>query len=68
MSWRDRLLMKLMGNKIVIRIMSVPIVVKILTKETQAFLWVMSLFSRKKKEAQPDQSQPSDSGNITASR
>ena len=67
MSWRDRLLIKLMGNKIVIRIMSVPIVVKILTKETQAFLWVMSLFRRKKKEAQLDQSQPSDSGNITQS-
>jgi hypothetical protein len=67
MSWRDRLLMKMMGNKVVIRIMSIPIVMTILTKETQAFMWVISLFSRKKKETQPDQSQPSDSGNVTPS-
>ncbi len=62
MSWKDRLLIKLMGNKLVIKIMSMPIVMKILTKETQAFLWVSSLFKRKKSEAQPDQAQPQESG------
>lgn len=63
MSWKDRLLIKLMGNKLVIKIMSIPIVIKILTKETQAFLWVISLFTRKKGEAQTDQAQPPESGN-----
>lgn len=62
MSWKDRLLIKLMGNKLVIKIMSIPIVVKILTKETQAIVWVISLFKRKKTEAQPDQTQPQASG------
>jgi hypothetical protein len=54
MSWRDKLLLKIMGNKVVIKIMSIPIVIKIITVEMKAFMWVMSLFSRKKKEAQPD--------------
>ena len=45
------MLMKMMGNKVVIKIMSIPIVITVLTKETQAFMWVISLFSRKKKEA-----------------
>lgn len=58
MSWRDKMLMKLMGNKLVIKIMSIPIVVKILTMETQALMWVISLFKRKKAETQPDQAQP----------
>jgi hypothetical protein len=57
------MLMKLMSNRVVLRIMSIPIVMKIITAEIKAFMWVMSLFSRKKKEAQPDQSHPSDSGN-----
>jgi len=52
------MLMKLMGNKLVIKIMSIPIVVKILTMETQALMWVISLFKRKKAETQPDQAQP----------
>ncbi len=56
MSWKDKLMLKMMGNKLVIKMMSIPIVVKILTLETQAFMWVISLFSRKK--AQPDQGQP----------
>ena len=48
MSWKDRLLIKLMGNKLVIKLMSIPIVVKVLTKETQALIWIMSPFSKKK--------------------
>jgi hypothetical protein len=60
MSWRDKLLLKIMGSTVVIKIMSMPIVVKILTVETRAFLWVASLFSREKKAAQPDQSHPFD--------
>jgi hypothetical protein len=59
--------MKIMGNRVVLKIMSIPIVIKIMTIEMKAFMWVASLFSRKKKEAQPDQSQPSDSGNTTQS-
>jgi hypothetical protein len=67
MSWRDKLLLKIMGNRVVLKIMSIPIVVKIITVEMKAFMWVMSLFSRKKKETQPDQSHPSDSGSSTGS-
>ncbi len=48
MDWRDRLMMKLMGNRVVIKIFSIPIVVKILTVETQAFIWVVSKFKSKK--------------------
>ena len=43
------MLMKLMGNRAVIKIMSIPIVMKIITVEMKAFMWVASLFSRKKK-------------------
>lgn len=43
------------------KIMSIPIVVKIMTIEMKAFMWFMSLFSRKKK-TQPYQSHPSDAG------
>jgi len=67
MGWRDKLLMKIMGNRVVLKIMSIPIVVKIMTIEMKAFMWVMSLFSRKKKELQPDQSDPSDAGNSAPS-
>jgi hypothetical protein len=54
MSWRDKLLLKIMGNRVVLKIMSIPIVVKIMTIEMKAFMWVMSLFSTKKKEAHQD--------------
>jgi len=63
MSWRDKLLLSVMSNRVVLKIMSIPIVVKIITAEMKAFMWVMSLFSRKKKEPQSNQSHPSDSGN-----
>lgn len=67
MSWRDKLLLKIMGNRVVLKIMSIPIVVKLMTVEMKAFMWIMSLFSRKKKEAPPDQGAPSDSGNTAPS-
>jgi hypothetical protein len=60
MSWRDKLLLKITGSTVVIKIMSIPAVVKMLTVETRAFVWAASLFSGKKKEAQPDQSHPFD--------
>jgi len=61
------LLMKLMGNRVVIKIMSIPIVMKIITVEMKAFIWVVSLFSRKKKETQTEQGQPPESGNVPPS-
>jgi hypothetical protein len=63
MSWRDSLLLKIMSNRVVLKIISIPIVMKIITLEMKAFMWVTSLFGRKKKEEQPDQSNPSDSAN-----
>ena len=42
------MLMKMMSNRTVIKIMSIPIVIKIITVEMKAFMWVASLFSRKK--------------------
>ena len=56
MSWKDRLLIRIMGNRLVIKILSFPIVIKILTKMTQAVLWFISLFKRKKTPT--DQTQP----------
>jgi len=67
MSLRDRLLMKIMSNKVVLKIMSVPIVVKIITAEMKAFMWITSIFNRKKKVQQPEGSQPSDSEKTTVS-
>lgn len=61
MSWRDKLLLKVMGNKVVLKIMSIPIVIKIITVEMKAIMWLMSPFSRKKKEEQPEQSPSSES-------
>ncbi len=49
------MLMKIMGNRVVLKIMSIPIVMKIITVEMKAFMWVMSLFSRKKKETPTEQ-------------
>jgi hypothetical protein len=49
MRWRDRLLLKIMGNRVALKVMSIPIVIKIITAEMKAITWVVSLFSRKKK-------------------
>jgi hypothetical protein len=62
MRWRDRMLMKMMSNRVVLKIMSIPIVMKIITVEMKAFIWVMSLFSRKKKATPTEQGQPPESG------
>ena len=51
MSWKDRLMLEMMSNKLVIKILSIPIVVKVLTKLTEMFISVTSLFKRKKKES-----------------
>ena len=50
MKLKDRLLMAAMGNKVVLKVFSVPIVMKILTKETQAIVWVISPFKKKQEE------------------
>jgi len=55
------MLMKIMSNRVVLKIMSIPIVMKIITWEMKAFMWVASLFSRKKKET-PTEGQPPESG------
>ena len=52
----------MMSNRVVIKIMSIPIVMKIITVEMKAFMWVMSLFSRKKKETPTEQGQPPEPG------
>ena len=48
MSWQDRLMMKMMGNKLIIKIFSIPIVLKVLMWETKVFVSIISLFKRKK--------------------
>ena len=48
MSWKDRLIMKLMGNKIIIKIFSIPIVLKIMMWATKVVFSFMSLFRGKK--------------------
>ncbi|UCC61159.1 MAG: hypothetical protein JSV02_04875 [Dehalococcoidia bacterium] len=50
MGWRDRLIMKMMGNKLVIKIFSNPTVLKIMMWEAQVIMSIISLF-RGKKEA-----------------
>jgi hypothetical protein len=52
MSSKDKLLIRLMSNKLVLKSMSIPIVVKILTMETKAVVWIMSPFSKKKSQAE----------------
>ena len=51
MSWKDRLIMKFMGNKLIIKIFSIPIVLKIMMWETQIFMSIIGLFKGKKKVA-----------------
>ena len=51
MNWTDRLMMKILGNKLAIKILSIPIVLKVLMWETRVFMSVISLFKRKKKAA-----------------
>jgi hypothetical protein len=62
------LLLKIMGSRVVLKIMSMPIVMKIVTMEMKAIMWVMSLFSRKKKETLTEQGQPPESGSPPPTR
>ena len=48
MSWQDRLLLKMMSSKIVIRIFSNPVVIKGITLEMRVCMCIVSLFKRKK--------------------
>ncbi len=50
MRWQDRLMLKMMTNKLVIKIFSIPIVLKVMMWETNVFLSIMSLFKGKKAE------------------
>ena len=51
MNWTDRLMVKMLGSKLVIKILSIPIVLKVLMWETRVFMSVISLFTRKKEAA-----------------
>ena len=48
MRWQDRLMLKMMSNKVIIWIFSKPVVIKIMMWETKVILSIMSLFKRKK--------------------
>jgi len=48
MGWRDRFIMKMMGNKLVIKIFSNPTVLKIMMWEAQVIMSIISVFKRKK--------------------
>ena len=63
MSWRDKMLLKIMGNRVVLKIMSNRIMMKIITVEMKAIMWLMSPFTKKKTEGQPEQGPPANSGN-----
>ncbi len=47
MSWRDRIITKVMGNKLVVKLLSMPVVLKVLMWETQAFMSAIALFERR---------------------
>jgi len=51
MGWKDRLIMKILGNKLAIKTLNMPIVLKVLMWETKVFMSVISLFTRKKEAA-----------------
>ncbi len=51
MNWKDRLMMKMLGNKLVIKILSISIVLKVLMWDTKVFMSVISLFTRRKEAA-----------------
>ena len=45
------MIMKILGNKLAIKTLSIPIVLKVLVWETKVFISVISLFTRKKEAA-----------------
>jgi hypothetical protein len=48
MSWKDRMIMRIMGNKVVIKVLSMPIVLKVLMWLAQVFVSATSVFRRRK--------------------
>ncbi len=48
--WQDRMMLKMMSNKVVIKIFSNPIVMKVITWEMKAIIAISSLFKRKPAE------------------
>ena len=50
LGWRDRLMLKMMSNKVVLKIFSNPVVVKVIGWELKAFIAISSLFKRKPAE------------------
>ena len=51
MSWKDRLMMKMLGNKVVIKIFSIPIVLKSMMWLTQVLVSAVSVFKKKNESA-----------------
>ena len=51
MSWKDRLMMKMLGNKVIIKIFSIPIVLKTMMWLTQVFVSAASVFKKKDEPA-----------------
>ena len=52
MSWKDKLMMKMMTNPIILKIFTMPIVVKIMTLMTRIFMAIFSLSKGKPEEAE----------------
>ncbi len=48
MDWRDRLIMKVLGNKLVVKLLSMPIVLNVLMWEAQVFASIVSVLKRRK--------------------
>jgi len=50
MGWKDKLMLKMMSSTLIIKIFSIPIVVKLLTWMAQILMAIFSLFGKKKAE------------------
>jgi len=50
MSWKDKMMLKMMSNPTILKIFSNPIVVKIITWEMKVFMAIASPFKGKKTE------------------
>ena len=51
MNWKDRLMLNMMSNRVIIKIFSIPIVLKIMMGLTQVLVSVASRFKGKKEAA-----------------
>ena len=47
MGWKDRFMLKMMSNKIIMKIFSIPIVMKITMWEMKIIFGIISIFKRK---------------------